>query len=247
MEGVEVVEGERRLARSREQCPSSDRQVRDQQRRQSQAPAAPRFVRDRHRHYRRRDPRARRQPPIAHDAEQRHVARQRELGTHALGREHEHAVRRRRQLCESGQRQQREQQGALGAESRLQLRPPGMRVDLCRMCRLGAGGDNEHASHLMRSLVQRDPILERVDDAFGRMEPGDLVERGGLEAQIHECDASAVACGDAGDVPGGFCRPRRIARQRHEGDECRIIHQRRDKVTEPRERQLADAGHCPGW
>ncbi len=99
----------------------------------------------------------------------------------------------------------------------------------------------------MRSLVERDPVLERVDDAFGRMQPGDLVERGGVETQIHERDASAVACGDAGDVPGGFRRPRRIARHRHEGDECRIIHQRRDKVTEPRERQLADAGHCPGW
>ena len=99
----------------------------------------------------------------------------------------------------------------------------------------------------MRRFVERDAVFERVHDSFGCVQPDHLVQGGVLEAQVHERHTAPVARGDAGDVPGRFCRPGRIVRQRDERDHSRVVHERRNEVTEPRKRQLTDAGHCPGW
>ena len=99
----------------------------------------------------------------------------------------------------------------------------------------------------MRCFIERDPVLERVHDAFGCVQPDDLVQGRILEAEIHECDTSPLARGDAGNVPRGLCRPGQIVRHRHERHQRRVIDERRNEVAEPRERQLTDAGHCPGW
>ncbi len=122
-----------------------------------------------------------------------------------------------------------------------------MGVDLRGMRSLRARGNNEDAGHFMRRLVQRNAVFERVDDAFGGLEPHGFVQCRILEAQVDECDAPPVARGDARDVPGGLCRPLRIAADGHQADQRRAVKERRNQMPEPRERQLPDGGHCPGW
>ncbi len=121
-----------------------------------------------------------------------------------------------------------------------------MGVDLRGMRSLRARGNNEDAGHFMRRLVQRNAVFERVDDALGGLEPHGFVQGRILEAQVDECDAPSVARSDARDVPGGLCRPLRIAADGHQADERRALKERRNEMPEPRERQLPDGGHCPG-
>ncbi len=122
-----------------------------------------------------------------------------------------------------------------------------MGVHLPGMRGLGAHGNNENAGHFVSRLVERHAIFESVDDAFGRLEPHGFVQRRILETQIHERDAPPVARRDARDVPRGLRGPRQIVSDRHQSDERRAVNERRNQMPEPRERQLPDGGHCPGW
>jgi hypothetical protein len=122
-----------------------------------------------------------------------------------------------------------------------------VRVQLGRARRDGSRGDEEHTHDFVRSLVERDVVLERIDDAFGRRQSHDLVQDGSLEIQIHERDAAAIARRDARDVPRRFGGPLEILGQCHERDQRLTLEERRDQVTEPRERQLPRGRHWPGW
>ena len=99
----------------------------------------------------------------------------------------------------------------------------------------------------MRRLVEGDAVFESVYDSFRGPKTHDVVQGRVLEAEIHECNTSSVARGDAGDVPRGLRRPRQIVRDRDERDQCRVVDERRNQVPEPRERQLTGGRHCPGW
>ncbi|OLC47746.1 MAG: hypothetical protein AUH68_00610 [Gemmatimonadetes bacterium 13_1_40CM_4_69_5] len=236
----------KRLARSREQCPSSHRQGGDHKRRQRHPEPAAWPIRHRDRQRRRRHAGTGRQPPIAHDTEQRHVMRHGKV-CEALRREHDDPIRRRGELRETSRWEQGEQQRTLGAKAGLQLRPAGVGVDLGGLCRVRARRNDEYARDFVRRLVQRNAILESIHDPFGDVQPHDFMERRMLETEIHEGDAAPVARGDAGNVPRGLRRPRQIIRERHEPDQRRVVHEGRDQVAEPRERQLAGCAHCPGW
>ena len=128
-----------------------------------------------------------------------------------------------------------------------------MPVDLRRVGCVRTRRDDEDAGDFVRRLVQRNAILERVHDSFGGAQSDDFVERRMLETEIHESDAASVAGGNAGNVPGRFCRPRHIVGERHERNQRRIVYERRNEMPEPRKRQLArrerrrNRVHCPGW
>ena len=122
-----------------------------------------------------------------------------------------------------------------------------MGVDFRRMRRLGAGRNNENAGDFVSGLVQRNAILEGIHDSFGGVEAHRFVQGWGLEAQIHERDAPSVARRDPGDVPRGLRGPWQIVGDRHQRDQRRAVDERGNEMPEPRERQLPDRGHCPGW
>src|SRR5436190_510679 len=117
-----------------------------------------------------------------------------------------------------------------------------MRVHVGGVSGLGAGGNDEDAGDLVRRLVQRYTVFERIHDSFSRLETDRLVEYGMLETQVHQSDAATVPRGDTRDVPRRPRGPGQILRDRDQCDQRRAVEERWNQMTEPRERELAPRG-----
>src|ERR671923_2688217 len=109
-----------------------------------------------------------------------------------------------------------------------------MRVQLTRLRRIRTCGNEKHACYFVCGFVQRDAVLERVDDSLRRrLETHDLVQDWPFEIEIDEGDATSFTRRDARDVPGRLRRPMEIRRRRQERHQRLSVDERRDQMAPP--------------